>query len=178
MVLALAFALRRLSPFNNNHDTINYPIMKKLILLGILSVGLSGHSIKPPTTIEVVIIVNPKNTMETLNPPEVREYWLKRGTKKRWKGFDAAVYPVDRKQKCPEKDFFYKKILDLTFDDVEAYFEAKHYQNAEAPPVKYGTDKEVINYVAEQAGAIGFVNKTSITSEVKPLVKIICTISE
>lgn len=153
--------------------------MKNIFLLSTLCIILSGYSGKPtPGDVEIAIILNSKNTIETLNPVEVREYWLKRGTKKRWKGFDVAVYPVDRKLKCPEKDFFYKKILALSFDDVEAYYEAKRYQSAETPPVKYGTDAEILAFVAEQSGAIAFVNKASITADFKSKVKVVCVISE
>lgn len=127
-------------------------------------------------TLEVVVIVNGSNPTEKLFPTEVRNYWMRRGTFKSWSSLKTTVLPVDRKGKSPEKATFYSKIVALNEADVEAYFAAKQYQNAETPPVKFASDKDIISYVAENRGAIGFVNASSLTDETMPKVKVVCRV--
>jgi ABC-type phosphate transport system substrate-binding protein len=144
-----------------------------LLTLNIFMIG--GASV--PAGIELAIIINNGNPTDKLDPAEVKDYWLKRGMKKKWKT-STVVLPVDRKVKCPEKELFYSKILRLSVDDVESYFAAKQYQGAENPPEKLATDKEIIAYVSEHPGAIGFVNKSSISDDVKGGIKIACVIAQ
>jgi ABC-type phosphate transport system substrate-binding protein len=155
--------------------------MKKILFIALL-IALSTNSPivgnASPTGIELAIILNKENPTEKLNPAEVKDYWLRRGAKKKWKTSNALVMPSDRKAKCPEKELFYSKVLTLGVEDVEAYFAAKQYQSAEAPPEKLTTDKEVIEYVSNHPGAIGFVNKNSLTSDLSSAVKTVCLIAQ
>jgi ABC-type phosphate transport system substrate-binding protein len=155
--------------------------MKKTLfitLLIVLSTNLPITGNTSPAGIELAIILNKDNPTEKLNPAEVKDYWLRRGAKKKWKTSSALVMPLDRKAKCPEKELFYSKVLTLGFEDVEAYFAAKQYQSAEAPPEKLATDKDVIDYVSSHPGAIGFVNKNSLVGDLGTAVKTVCVIAQ
>ena len=155
--------------------------MKKILFIALL-IALSTNSPivgnASPAGIELAVILNKENPTEKLNPAEVKDYWLRRGAKKKWRISNALVMPLDRKAKCPEKELFYSKVLTLSVDDVEAYFAAKQYQSAEAPPEKLATDKEVIEYVSNHPGAIGFVNKNSLTGDLSSTVKTVCLIAQ
>ena len=45
--------------------------------------------------------------------------------------------------------------------------------NAEMPPIVFNNDAEIIEYVANNIGAIGYVNMNSLNSEDKLKVKIV-----
>ena len=153
--------------------------MKKVIILvGMVILTSFAPRNEKMAAVEVVVIVNGENPIEKLFPTEIRNYWMKRGTFKAWTSTKAVVMPVDRKGQSPEKSLFYKKIISLSEADVESYFSAKQYQNAENPPVKFSSDREIIDYVSENKGAIGFVNAASISSDTKVKVKIAYTIAE
>jgi ABC-type phosphate transport system substrate-binding protein len=155
--------------------------MKKIpfiVLLITLTANLPINGTTAPAGIELAIILNKDNPTEKLNPAEVKDYWLRRGVKKKWKTSSAPVMPLDRKAKCPERELFYAKVLTLGVEDVEAYFAAKQYQSAEAPPEKFATDKDVIDYVSSHPGAIGFVNKNSLVGELSSAVKTVCVIAQ
>ena len=123
--------------------------MKKILAIGLL-LALSTNSpiIAQNTSAGIVLaIINKQDPTEKLNPAEVKDYWMRRGPTKKWKVSSDLVLPLDRKTMCPEKDLFYTKVLTLGVEDVEAYFAAKQYQSAEAPPEKLATDKDGIDYV-------------------------------
>ena len=144
--------------------------MKSLfILIAVLSISLTGFA---PASTEVAIIVNKDNTVDKLTAGEVKLYWLRK-IKKRWPEINKNIKPADRKTKSPEQDVFYSKVLGMSGNDVETYFTQKQYDSAEKPQDKFASDASMIDFVAEEPGAIGFVNTASLTPEMKSRVKVV-----
>ena len=139
------------------------------ILVLVLFVALSGFA---PAPTEIAIIINKENTVEKLTSGEVKLYWLRK-IKKRWPELNKNIKPADRKTKNPEQDAFYAKVLGMSATDVETYFNQKQYESAEKPQDKFASDAAMIDFVGEEAGAIGFVNTASLTPEVKAKVKVV-----
>jgi ABC-type phosphate transport system substrate-binding protein len=156
--------------------------MKKAVSFLILSLIFflsPNHTIsKSPPALELAVIVHKDNPIEKLSITEVRLYWMKRGTQKSWPGLKTTVLPVDRKGNVAEKTLFYKHIIKLSEAEVDSYFAAKQYQNSEPPPVKLNSDNEVIEYVANNKGAIAFVKASLLTDEIRSRVKLVTSISE
>lgn len=125
-----------------------------------------------PVAGEFAIIINRENTINALTASEVKLYYLRK-LKKRWTEINKNIRPVDRKASCPEQNAFYSKILSMSATDVEKYFTSKQLQNAERPPDKFASDSEVINFVASEPGAIGYVSVRSLTEENKGKVKVV-----
>lgn len=123
----------------------------------------------------IVVIVNNGNPVEKLSASEAKLYWLRK-VKKRWPTINKNILPADRKTNCEERQAFYSKVLNMSADDVESYFSNRQYQNAEKPQDKFNTDAEVIEFVSNEAGAIGFVSASSLTASNKGKVKVILTI--
>ncbi|BDD00904.1 hypothetical protein [Persicobacter psychrovividus] len=105
---------------------------------------------------QVAVIVNPNNPVTSLDAGKVRLFWLRR-IKKRWPNNNKFIRPADYNFECPEQQEFYSKILKMNSDKVEKYFMTRQYQNAEKPQDKFGSAKEVIDFVSKNEGAIGFV---------------------
>jgi hypothetical protein len=124
---------------------------------------------------EIAIIVNKENTIEKLTVGEAKLYWLRK-IKKRWPDINKNIKPVDRKSGNPEQEAFYAKVLGMSASDVETYFSQRQYESAEKPQDKFSSDAAIIDFVSEEAGAIGFVNSTSLTAEAKSKVKIVLVI--
>lgn len=123
----------------------------------------------------LAIIVHKDNPVETMSSAEVKIYWLRK-VKKRWPTINKNIRPVDRKGKCSEQETFYKNIIKMSGNDIEAYFSQKQYESAEKPQDKFSNDNDIINFISEQEGAIGFINTKSISADVKSKVKIIATL--
>jgi len=141
----------------------------KLIYVLMLFVTLTAFA---PAPTEIAVIVNKENTISKLSSGEVKLYWLRK-IKKRWPDLNKNIKPADRKSKCAEQDAFYSKVLSMSASDVETYFTQKQYESAEKPQDKFASDADIINFVSEEAGAIGFVNAASLTAEAKTKVKVV-----
>lgn len=139
------------------------------ILAALLFMMLSAFS---PAGPELAIIVNKENPVDKLTSGEVKLYWLRK-IKKRWPELNKNIKPVDRKTKNADQDAFYAKVLGMSAGDVETYFNAKQYESGEKPQDKFTSDTAIIDFIAEEAGAIGFVNMSSLTAEAKAKVKVV-----
>ncbi len=129
-------------------------------------------SLMQPQGGEIAVIVNKGNPITSLSVSEIKLYYLRK-LKKRWPGINKNIRPVDRKNKCSEQDSFYSQILGMSSTEVETYFMNKQLQNAERPQDKFSSDSEVINFVGQEPGAIGFINVRSLTAEVKEKIKVV-----
>jgi ABC-type phosphate transport system substrate-binding protein len=159
----------------------NLKTMKKYLtmLLACLSAGVfSGlcpiEKVTHPDG-GIVVIVSKENPIGNLSAGEVKMYYLRK-IKKRWPELNKNIRPVDRKSKCAEQDTFFTEVLGMTATEVEQYFVNKQLQNAERPQDKFATEADVINFVAEEPGAIGYIKASSVSAEVKAKVKIIFTL--
>jgi ABC-type phosphate transport system substrate-binding protein len=110
---------------------------------------------------EMAVIINAENPVTAMTSSQVKLIYLRK-INKRWKELNKNILPVDRKGESEIRKSFLKEILQMTSDELTRYFTEREYQNAEAPPVKFATDNEIVDYVENNIGAIGFVNKNSI----------------
>lgn len=152
--------------------------MKKIVILSIICLTSLLHlsfDFQPGVAVEsIVIIVNKDNPVTTLTASEVKLYYLRR-IKKRWPEINKNIRPADRKKKCNERDAMYS-ILGLSDTQIEQYFVNKQLQNAERPPDKFATESEMITFVAEEIGAIGYIKASAVTPDVLAKVKIVFTL--
>ncbi|HMR58003.1 MAG TPA: hypothetical protein PKK67_00665 [Cyclobacteriaceae bacterium] len=147
--------------------------MKKILLtLPLLVILLTAFA---PASPEIAIIVNKENTSDKLSAGEVKLYWLRK-IKKRWPDINKNIKPVDRKTSCSEQEVFYAKVLGMSASDIETYFTQKQYESAEKPQDKFASDAAIIDFVADEPGAIGFVNISSLSADAKAKVKVVLTI--
>ena len=147
--------------------------MKKILLYSLLMATLfafSSFTETPAPGGDFVIIVNNQNPIGALTPGEAKLYFLRK-LKNRWPGINKNIRPVTRKTKCGERDAFYGTILKMNDTEVDNYFSERQFQNAEKLPEKFGSDAEVIGYVEQEVGAIGFVSAKSLTPANKSKVK-------
>jgi ABC-type phosphate transport system substrate-binding protein len=149
--------------------------MKILTVLAPLVLVILMSFAPAPAGPEIAIVVNKENPIEKLSSGEVKLYWLRK-IKKRWPELNKNIKPVDRKTKNPEQDAFYSKVLGMSANDVETYFNTKQYESGEKPQDKFPSDAAILEFVGEEAGAIGFVNSASLTPEAKAKVKVVLVI--
>jgi ABC-type phosphate transport system substrate-binding protein len=130
--------------------------------------------LSPPESIAV--IVNIENPVTDLTIGEVRSHWMQR-PKKRWGTLNKLIKPVDLKDKCDAKKMFYGSLIKMPVEAVESYFSTRQYQSGENPPIKMKNDAEVIEFVANEVGAIGYVLASSLSSKELSKVKVVLSVS-
>jgi ABC-type phosphate transport system substrate-binding protein len=123
----------------------------------------------------IVVIINKDNPIEKLTVSEAKLYFTRK-IKKRWPNFEKNIRPATRKNKCFERDAFYRNVLSMTDEGVEEYFTNKQLQNAERPPDKFTSETDMVNFVAEEPGAIGFIKASSWNDELKSKVKAVLSL--
>ena len=150
-----------------------------IILLG-TSLLFAGYSFKPaekiPAPATIAVIVNNENTITALTVSEAKLYYLRK-IKTRWPDINKNIRPVDHKASCAEQATFYSKVLGMSADEVETYFLTKQYQSAQKPQDKFSTDREIIEFVSQEIGAIGYVNINSLSVTDKTNVKVVLTVN-
>jgi len=151
--------------------------IKKIIaaVFALVIISTFGSFRPVPASVGLAVIVNKDNPVNTLTTGEVKLYWMRK-IKSRWPVINKNIRPVDHKTKCPEQETFYWKVLSMTSDEVETYFMTKQYQNAQKPQDKFVSDKDIVDFVADEIGAIGYVNLSNLSPEARSKVKVVFTL--
>lgn len=141
---------------------VKYGLLAFILIGACAWISVKNQKVKTP----IVVVVNPDNPIGNLSVGEVKLYWLRK-IKKRWPEINKNIKPADRKNKCPEQEVFYENILGMSAPDVEAYFLQRQYESSEKPQDKFASDNDIIEFVASEPGAIGFINKNAVNAKVK-----------
>lgn len=103
---------------------------------------------------EVVVIVSAANATKAMTKKEVADYFLRRRIF--WpNGVDAR--PVDLPVNSPIRAEFEEKLLGRAAASVDVYWQRQKLTGGEPPPPIAQSETEVIQYVAEHPGALGYV---------------------
>jgi ABC-type phosphate transport system substrate-binding protein len=101
------------------------------------------------------LIVNASNSNTSLSISDASQLFLKRTT--RW-GNGGSVQPVDLPTTSPVREGFSREVLGRPAVAIEAYWNKQIFSGQAVPPVVKSTEREVVSYVKENAGAIGYVS--------------------
>ncbi len=111
-----------------------------------------------------VIIVNKNNPIVNISSSNLKKIY--NGSAKLWDD-GKKVAPVDLIDSHSSAVKFAKTILGMDMETKRRYWIEKIFAGAGTPPHQEKDDKGVISYVASEPGAIGYVDKDSVTSAVK-----------
>ena len=111
------------------------------------------------------VVVNRANPLTSLGRREVSALFLRRST--RWDD-GTPVLPVDGPA-SPTRENFSKEVHGKKAAAVRSYWLQIIFSGRGVPPPEKSSDKEVIAYVKERPGAIGYVSAISVTDGVKVL---------
>lgn len=107
---------------------------------------------------EMVVIVHSENPVSSLRQIEAKLYFLRK-IKQAWPGSGANIQPVTLKEDTGISSAFLSKVLKMSEQEVDAYFKQRQFANAETMPSSFQSENQVIEYVRENTGAIGYVSK-------------------
>ena len=132
--------------------------MKNLIMAVIVLGTIMLTGINQEAQAQIVVIVNNDNSTENMSAGKVKLYYLRK-IKKRWPSNNASIKPVNLKGGSAKTSFL--GLLKMADSEMAQYFKQRQFANAEAPPVNVASESEMIKYVSENAGAIGYVSKAT-----------------
>jgi len=89
----------------------------------------------------------------------------------RW-GSGQAVRPVDQSMRSPLRAAFTEEVLSQPFDGISFFWSERIRKGIAPPPVKQ-SDADVIEYVAKNEGAIGYVSADSTVPDTVKVLSVI-----
>jgi hypothetical protein len=132
--------------------------MNKVILAFLLTV-FSAHL----QANELVVIGNRKSHTKALPPTQVQDIYM--GRKHAFPDGKMAL-PID--QAALRADF-YEKLTAKPIEQINAYWARIMFSGQSSPPMILPDDKSVLKAVTENEGAIGYINKASLSKHVQIL---------
>ena len=101
-----------------------------------------------------VVIVHADNPLRAIEREELSKIFLKRATK--WPT-GAVAAPVDLNAKQAIRAAFTKSVHGKSVNAVRAFWQQQIFSGRDVPPPEKGSDAEVLDYVKENPGAVGYV---------------------
>jgi ABC-type phosphate transport system substrate-binding protein len=128
-------------------------VLRRAAVAVALGVVLPVAPALPADVPAIKVVVNSGVPGKAIPKRLVADIFLRRSSK--WAD-GTAIQPVDQMSSAPARLAFNRSILGLSALDVQQYWVGQIAKGKVPPPVKK-TDEEVIAFVAENAGAIGYV---------------------
>jgi ABC-type phosphate transport system substrate-binding protein len=100
------------------------------------------------------VIVNPDNKATSVDREFVRDAFLKKVSE--W-GDGTGVRPIDLSSRFPARDRFTQDIVKKTPSQLKSYWNQQIFTGKGVPPPEADSTSDMINYVLENRGAIGYV---------------------
>jgi ABC-type phosphate transport system substrate-binding protein len=132
----------------------------KLLKLSLLCGALSFSSL---SIAEVAVIVNPSNSA-SLSESDISRLFL--GKLKTFENGEK-VKLVNLKFGNATRNEFETNVLKKSSSQVKAYWSKLMFSGKGKPPKEFGTDKDILAFVADNAGAIAYVDSASVDASVK-----------
>lgn len=113
---------------------------------------------------ETVVIVSASSPVAHLSRDEVINIFM--GRYRRLADGSSAL-PVEPGMDAPVRKAFYKSLLGKSVSEIRAYWARLVFSGRTSPPEELAGDAEVVDRVARDPAAVGYVERQSLTSRVR-----------
>ncbi len=141
-------------------------MMKKYLPALLLAAGLSVAGLAQA---QVAVIVNPKNASAALTADQVANIFL--GKSNALPGGGNAL-AADLPDGAPVRDQFYTKVTGKNAAQVKAGWSRLVFSGKATPPKELASAAEVKKFVAANADAIGYIEKSAVDGTVKVVLSV------
>jgi ABC-type phosphate transport system substrate-binding protein len=118
-------------------------------ILGSTSIALAQES-------KLAVVANEKGAPETITEAEIIKIF--KGEKQWWKDGTKIVIAF-MKTSTPTGSEASKKVLGMSGDQLNKHWLSLVFQGKAKAPVFFNTEKELVDFVSQNKGAIGIVHK-------------------
>lgn len=122
-----------------------------------------SFSVSLPAHAGLVVIVSATSPVEHLSRDDVINIFMGRYRKL---PDGSMAYPLDVNDESPERREFYKKLLDKSIAEINAYWSRLMFSGRTTPP-KSLPAQDVLDTVARAPGTVGYVDRGKVRSSVK-----------
>jgi ABC-type phosphate transport system substrate-binding protein len=114
------------------------------------------------------VVVNPASVVTSIGRDELSKIFLRKTLA--WRNGNAeAALPVDQRESSPVREAFTLWVHRRTLQAVLFYWQQQVFSGRGAPPPERSSDTSVMEYVAENPGAVGYVSPTAKLNGVKAI---------
>jgi len=121
-------------------------------------------SVSVPAFAGIAVIVNPGNSINSLNVNEVKLLFLKK--RKKFPDGSPAM-PINQKEASDLYDQFAQRVLERNSSQMKAYWSTKIFSGIATPPVEVNGDTAMKRRIASKIDAIGYINSDNVDGSVK-----------
>jgi len=129
----------------------------RIIFLLLIALLLSG-SLYAQNNKSYQIIVNESNTLSSIGINQLSKIFLKKVTL--WDD-GSKIQPVDLKSNSKIRRAFSIDVHGKSVEAINAYWQKQIFSGRGVPPPEKRSYKEVITYVENNPGAIGYISKNT-----------------
>jgi ABC-type phosphate transport system substrate-binding protein len=113
-----------------------------------------------PAADQFVVVVHPSVSGTNVRRADLAAVFLRKAT--RW-GTGAVAVPVDQSGTSPVRNAFSQAVLGMPVATAVQYWQKQMFAtNPLRPPSVKGSDDEVIAFVANTEGAVGYVSRAAV----------------
>ena len=134
------------------------------ILIIIVSLLLSVMPIPSFAESNIVVVVHPSNSINTMTQDEIRRIYL--GKNKLFEN-GSSVAPIDAQKRSSRRLEFYKKVVEKNPSQISSYWSRLIFTGKGAPPRVIDSDDEILAWVESHSNSIAYINKQRVTKGVK-----------
>ncbi len=103
------------------------------------------------------VVVNKSNPVSSLTQKQVSNFFLKKVTK--WSNGEN-VQPLDLIETSAVREKFSKDIHSRKVSSIKAYWQKQIFSGRKIPPPEKKSAREVLSFVSNNPGAIGYISAT------------------
>lgn len=131
--------------------------MKKYpLLLALLAMSLS---VPASLRAELVVVAHPESQVSELTRGELINIFMGRYRKL---PSGIAALPVDL---APLRAKFYRELVNKDMAEINSYWARLVFSGQAAPPLQLESEKDLLDYVRRNPGAIGFVDSAAVPDD-------------
>lgn len=112
------------------------------------------------------VIVNKNNSITSINKSELSDIFYKKSSEF---SNGSKVTPVDQKASSAVRKSFTSEVHGKSVTAIKSFWQQSVFQGKSTPPIEKSQDEAVVEYVANNPGAIGYVSSSADVSSVKTI---------
>jgi len=142
--------------------------MKKFLIATLfVAVAVSLTQFAPAQEGSYKVIAHPDVEESALSRSQVSSLLLKKSN--RWPDSNQQAKPIDLDSSSSVREAFSQDIHRRSISNIKNYWQRQIFSGRDLPPPEAKSDAEVLRYVQDTPGAIGYVSSSASTSGVKVL---------
>ncbi len=122
-----------------------------------------------PAQAEIVVVVHPDSPIQSLSAKDIADLYLGRS---RTLGSREHAVVLDHPRDSKLRSDFFSLLNGMDLRRVNAYWARLQFSGDTQPPVSLPDNQTIINTVRLNRQAIGYVDASALTPEVKPVLRL------